>query len=49
VGELNELASPNGRKGGQALPNSKLQRLNNFLLEIDVKSIQVKGNLFTWE
>ena len=37
------------KKKGEALPNSKFQRLNNFLFEIDAESIQVKGNLFTWK
>ena len=47
--DLNELANPNGKKGEQVLPNTKYQRLNNFLSTIDAELLQVNGNPFTWK
>ena len=49
VGNFNELATPNEKNGGKILPNSKYQRLNNFIATINAESIQVNGNLFTWK
>ena len=46
---LNELANPTEKIGEQALPNSKFQRLNKLLFEIDAESIQVKGKIFKWK
>jgi len=47
MGDFNELASPNEKKGGQNPPSSKFQRLNMFLAGIDAESIPVKGSIFT--
>jgi len=49
VGDFNELANTNEKKGGQVMSNSKYHRLNNFLSAIDAESVQVNGNLFTWK
>ena len=43
MGDLNELGSPEEKKGGELLPRSKFYRLNHFLTEIDVDSIPIKA------
>jgi len=50
IGDFDESACPNDKKGLQVLPNGRYQRLDNFFLfffTIDVESISINGKPFT--